>query len=116
MFSELLVARLLAAKKRLEVERAAEVLHKASVTYKSVADLPKLETAVLNARKVRRCGRRQGLLGSMSWLLLHCCSPRRDRRVACSTRDTPLSAAHIPHLLFCLLSAATHPIFTHYTL
>jgi hypothetical protein len=52
VFSELLVSRLQAAKKRLEVERAAELLHKASVTYKSVADLPKLETAVLNARKV----------------------------------------------------------------
>lgn len=52
LFSELLVVRLLAAKKRLEVERAAEALHKAAVTYKSVADLPKLETAVLNARKV----------------------------------------------------------------
>jgi hypothetical protein len=52
VLSELLVSRLQAAKKRLEVERAAELLHKASVTYKSVADLPKLETAVLNARKV----------------------------------------------------------------
>ena len=52
VFSELLVVRLQAAKKRLEVERAAEVLHKAAVTYKNVADLPKLETAVLNARKV----------------------------------------------------------------
>lgn len=52
VFSELLVVRLQAAKKRLEVERAAEVLHKAAVTYKAVADLPKLETAVLNARKV----------------------------------------------------------------
>lgn len=52
VFSELLVVRLQAAKKRLDIERAAEALHKASVTYKSVAELPKLETAVLNARKV----------------------------------------------------------------
>jgi len=52
VFSELLVVRLQAAKKRLEVEKAAEALHKASVTYKNVTDLPKLETAVLNARKV----------------------------------------------------------------
>jgi hypothetical protein len=52
VFSELLVVRLQAAKKRLDVERAAEALHKASVAYKSVAELPKLETAVLNARKV----------------------------------------------------------------
>lgn len=55
VFSEVLVVRLQAAKKRLDVERAAEALHKASVTYKSVAELPKLETAVLNARKVSCC-------------------------------------------------------------
>lgn len=51
-FSELLVVRLQAARRRLEVERVAEALHKAVLAYKAVADLPKLETAVLNARKV----------------------------------------------------------------
>jgi hypothetical protein len=51
-FSEALVCRLQAGKKRLEVERASEALHKASVLYKGVGDLPKLEAAILNARKV----------------------------------------------------------------
>jgi hypothetical protein len=56
-FSEALVCRLQAGKKRLEVERASEALHKASLLYKGVGDLPKLEAAILNARKVRdsRC-------------------------------------------------------------
>lgn len=52
VFGEVLLTRLQAAKKRLEVERASEALHKASIVYKSLADLPKLEAAVLNARKV----------------------------------------------------------------
>jgi hypothetical protein len=51
-FSEALVCRLQAGKKRLEVERASEALHKASLLYKGVGDLPKLEAAILNARKV----------------------------------------------------------------
>lgn len=68
VFSELLVVRLQAAKKRLDIERAAEALHKASVTCKSVAELPKLETAVLNARKVcasPRVGGGRGGVGSL---------------------------------------------------
>jgi hypothetical protein len=52
-FSEALLWRLQAGKKRLEVERASEALHKASLMYKGVGDLPKLEAAILNARKVR---------------------------------------------------------------
>eukprot|EP00798_Chlamydomonas_sp_ICE-L_P023155 gene23155-30360_t len=43
---------ILNGRRRLEVERAVELLHKASLSYRSVADLPKLETAILNARKV----------------------------------------------------------------
>jgi hypothetical protein len=53
-FSEALLCRLQAGKKRLEVERACEALHKASLMYKGVGDLPKLEAAILNARKVGR--------------------------------------------------------------
>lgn len=41
------------SKKRLEVEKAADALHKAAVSCKGVADLQKLEAAILNARKVR---------------------------------------------------------------
>jgi hypothetical protein len=84
VFSELLVVRLQAAKKRLEVERAAEVLHKAAVTYKNVADLPKLETAVLNARKVGfkhphtvhlwHAGVVAVLRGTLAWAILQSCS------------------------------------------
>lgn len=51
-FSEALLQRLSAAKKRLEVEKAAEALHKASISCRAVADLAKLEAAILNARKV----------------------------------------------------------------
>lgn len=32
--------------------QAAEALHKAALNFKSVADLPKLEAAILNARKL----------------------------------------------------------------
>eukprot|EP00775_Hariotina_reticulata_P008350 gene8350-8535_t len=39
-------------KKRLEVEKAAEALHKASMSCRAVADLARLEAAILNARKV----------------------------------------------------------------
>jgi hypothetical protein len=42
-----------AARKRLEAEKAAEALYKASQSCKGVSDLPKLEAAILNARKVR---------------------------------------------------------------
>eukprot|EP00879_Flechtneria_rotunda_P010445 GHRR01010921.1.p1 GENE.GHRR01010921.1~~GHRR01010921.1.p1 ORF type:complete len:1048 (+),score=450.42 GHRR01010921.1:155-3298(+) len=52
VFSEVLQQRLQAAKKRLEVERACEVLHKSVLTHRAVADLPRLEAAILNARKV----------------------------------------------------------------
>lgn len=43
-----------AGRKRLEVERCAEALYKAALNSKAVGDLPKLEAAILNARKV--CG------------------------------------------------------------
>lgn len=52
VFSEALLQRLSAAKKRLDVEKAAEALHKASLSCRAVADLAKLEAAILNARKV----------------------------------------------------------------
>lgn len=52
VFNELLVQRVQSAKKRLEVERASEALHKAVLAHRSLADLPKLEAAILNARKV----------------------------------------------------------------
>ncbi|WIA08813.1 hypothetical protein OEZ85_008235 [Tetradesmus obliquus] len=51
-FGEALLARLQAGKKRLEVERACEALHKASLAHRGVGELPKLEAAILNARKV----------------------------------------------------------------
>ena len=53
-FVEGLLPRIQACKKRLEVEKAAEALHKATLNCKGLADLPKLEGAILNARKVRR--------------------------------------------------------------
>lgn len=53
VFTDLLVHRLQVAKKRLEIERAAEALHRALVAHRSLADLAKLEAAILNARKVR---------------------------------------------------------------
>jgi hypothetical protein len=51
-FIEGLLPRIQACRKRLEVEKAAEALHKATLNCKSLADLPKLEGAILNARKV----------------------------------------------------------------
>jgi hypothetical protein len=78
VFSELLVVRLQAAKKRLDVERAAETLHKASVTYKSVAELPKLETAVLNARKVGATAAPNYFGLSQAWCGLGCAAPIRQ--------------------------------------
>lgn len=52
-FSEALLPRIQGGKKRLEVEKAAETLYKAALNHRQVADLPKLEGAILNARKVR---------------------------------------------------------------
>ena len=40
-------------RRRLEVERAIEALSKAAQNCRVVADLPKLEAAILNARKVQ---------------------------------------------------------------
>ncbi len=51
-FGELLPGRLVAARKRLEVERAAEALHRAAAQHRGVSDLPKLEAAILSARKL----------------------------------------------------------------
>lgn len=52
VFSDLLVQLVQAAKKRLELERASEALHKAVMVHRNLADLPKLEAAILSARKV----------------------------------------------------------------
>ncbi|KAF8072774.1 MAP1D [Scenedesmus sp. PABB004] len=51
-FSDALLPRLQAARRRLEVERSAEALHRACLAHRSVAELPRLEAAILNARKV----------------------------------------------------------------
>lgn len=40
------------ARKRLEVEKSSEALYKATMNHRSLSDLPKLEAAVLNAKKV----------------------------------------------------------------
>ena len=53
MGAELLQPRISAAKQKLEVERAAEGLARAASSCKAVADLPRLEAAILAARKVR---------------------------------------------------------------
>lgn len=68
-FGEALLARLQAGKKRLEVERACEALHKASLAHRGVGELPKLEAAILNARKVRGAG--AAVTPSMCSLHLH---------------------------------------------
>ncbi|KAL6760662.1 hypothetical protein V8C86DRAFT_1058572 [Haematococcus lacustris] len=47
-----LTACILLARKRLDVEKAADGLCKATATCKAVSDLPRLEAAILNARKV----------------------------------------------------------------
>ncbi|PSC75029.1 hypothetical protein C2E20_1867 [Micractinium conductrix] len=52
MGAELLQPRISAAKQKLEVERAAEGLARAASSCKAVADLPRLEAAILAARKV----------------------------------------------------------------
>lgn len=52
-FGDALQPRLAAARRRLEAERAAEALHKAAVSAAgTVADLPRLEAAILHARKL----------------------------------------------------------------
>lgn len=50
--AELLAPRIAAARQRLEVERAAEGLARAAAGCRAVADLPRLEAAILTARKV----------------------------------------------------------------
>lgn len=52
VFSELLMQQLQLGRKRLDTERAAEALHKAVLCHRSLAELPKLEASILNARKV----------------------------------------------------------------
>ena len=47
----LLLPHIQACRKRLEAERAAETLQKALASCRGLADLPKLEAAILNARK-----------------------------------------------------------------
>jgi hypothetical protein len=78
-FQELLVPRVAACKRRCEVEKAAEELHRAAAACRTLADLPKLEAAILTARKVRREGYGHGqVLSDLSmkpllWPML-CCS------------------------------------------
>ncbi|CAD7702855.1 unnamed protein product, partial [Ostreobium quekettii] len=50
--SELLVPKVSAARKRMDVEKAVEALGRATTSCKTVADLPKLEASILSARKV----------------------------------------------------------------
>lgn len=50
--AELLAPRIAGIKGKLEVERAAEGLARAAAACKAVADLPRLEAAILAARKV----------------------------------------------------------------
>lgn len=40
------------ARRRLDTERAAEALSKAAASYRSLADLARLEAAIYNAKKV----------------------------------------------------------------
>jgi len=53
--SEFLLPRIQAAKRRLVIERVGESLIRATCTYTTVADLSKLESQILDARKVRPC-------------------------------------------------------------
>jgi hypothetical protein len=50
--TEALAPRVAAARRQLEVQRAAEALAKAAQSSKTVTDLPRLEAAILAARKV----------------------------------------------------------------
>ena len=52
----LLLPHIQACRKRLEAERAAETLQKALASCRGLADLPKLEAAILNARKAGGAG------------------------------------------------------------
>lgn len=51
--AEFLLPRVQHARKRLEVEKAVEALHRATTSCKSVADLAKLEAMILAARSVQ---------------------------------------------------------------
>eukprot|EP00210_Caulerpa_lentillifera_P005795 g5541.t1 len=50
--SEFLLPRIQSARKRLDVEKVVESLHRATSMYKSVQDLSKLESNILEARKL----------------------------------------------------------------
>jgi hypothetical protein len=110
LFSELLVSRLQCGKKRLEVERAAEALHKASLAYRSLGDLPKLETAVLNARKVCVCveftgpGRKGGTSRTACTAAASAQSPalsRGDTHTAPFTTQPPTRCTYVEHTGWC---------------
>eukprot|EP00878_Enallax_costatus_P014166 GHUV01014815.1.p1 GENE.GHUV01014815.1~~GHUV01014815.1.p1 ORF type:complete len:1261 (+),score=458.53 GHUV01014815.1:316-4098(+) len=90
VFSELLLQQLQVAKKRLDVERAAEALHKAVLVHRSLADLPKLEASILNARKV---GVRRGACSGSAVEALQVCSAVQDISSCTSSSNTRLGAA-----------------------
>lgn len=50
--SQFLLPRIQAARKRMEIERVVENLNRATITYTTVDDLSKLESIILDARKV----------------------------------------------------------------
>lgn len=51
--ADFLLPRIQLARKRLDVEKAVEVLGKATSSCRAVSDLPKLEAMILAARSVR---------------------------------------------------------------
>lgn len=66
-FQELLAPRVAACKRRCEVERAAEELHRAAAACRTLADLPKLEAAILTARKVRKGSTETWIVACFLW-------------------------------------------------
>ena len=51
--AEVLTPLMVAARRRLDTERAADALSKAAASYRTLADLARLEAAIYNAKKVR---------------------------------------------------------------
>ena len=74
---ELLLPCVHKGKKRLEVERSVEGLHKITSNSKSLSDMPRLESAILHATKVRgshlpSLSRLSIVCGTKVWKILLC--------------------------------------------
>ncbi len=71
--TEVLGPLMAAARRRLDTERAAEALTKAAASYRTLADLARLEAAIYNAKKVRVSGGCSAHIALHGWVVRGCC-------------------------------------------